>query len=183
MLGRLVTVAALAVGGAYLSKRMKASSSPDAMSSVQESIEVDVPISTAYNQFTQFEDFPQFMSTVHEVRQIDDTHLHWRASVAGKEKEWDSEITHQVPDKRIAWRSISGVPNAGAVTFDRISDTRTRITLKMSYAPESFTEQVGDALGAVGLQAKENLAKFKELLERRGKETGAWRGTVNQTAH
>lgn len=178
MLGRIATVAALAVGGVILSKQMKKSSGMGQMSSVEESIEVDVPVSTAYNQWTQFEDFPRFMSTVHEIKQLDDTHLHWRATVAGKEKEWDAEITHQVPDRKIAWRSTSGVPNAGQVTFNRLSDARTRITLKMSYAPESFDEQIGDALGAVKLQAKQNLSRFKEMLESRGTETGAWRGTV-----
>ncbi|KIF83432.1 cyclase [Noviherbaspirillum autotrophicum] len=153
------------------------------MSTVEESIDVDVPISTAYNQWTQFEDFPQFMSSVHEVRQFDDTRLHWKATVAGKEKQWDAEITHQIPDKKIAWRSTTGVPNAGAVTFDRLSDTRTRINLKMSYSPETFTEKVGDTLGAVKLQAKQNLSRFKEMLESRGTETGAWRGTVAQPHH
>jgi uncharacterized membrane protein len=178
MFGRIFTVAALAVGGAILSKQMKKSGNRAGMSTVEESIEVDVPISTAYNQWTQFEDFPQFMSSVQEVRQLDDTRLRWKATVAGKEKQWDAEITHQIPDKKIAWRSTTGVQNAGAVTFDRISDTRTRITLTMSYAPETFTEQVGDTLGAVKLQAKQNLSRFKEMLESRGRETGAWRGTV-----
>ena len=181
MLGRIATVAALAVGGVILSKQMRKSSGMGQMSNVEESIEVDVPVNTAYNQWTQFEDVPQFMSTVHEIKQLDDTHLHWRATVAGKEKEWDAEITHQVPDRKIAWRSTSGVPNAGAVTFDRLSDSRTRITLQMSYAPESFGEQIGDALGAVRLQARQNLSRFKEMLESRGKETGAWRGTVGPT--
>ncbi|MGE5621654.1 MAG: SRPBCC family protein [Bacillota bacterium] len=153
------------------------------MSTVEESIEVDVPVSTAYNQWTQFEEFPRFMSSVHEVRQLDDTHLHWKATVAGKEKQWDAEITHQIPDKRIAWRSISGAENAGSVSFERISDTRTRITLKMSYAPETFSEKVGDTLGAMKLQAKQNLSRFKEMLESRGSETGAWRGTVTPAHH
>jgi uncharacterized membrane protein len=180
MLGRILTAAAVAAGGVMLSKRMKQQrSSPDALSSVQESIEVEVPVSTAYNQWTQFEDFPQFMSTVHEVRQINDTRMHWRAAVAGKEKEWDAEITHQIPDRRIAWRSTSGVRNEGVVTFEPISDSRTRVTLQMSYAPETLGEQVGDIFGATKLQTKQNLTKFKELLESRRKETGAWRGTVS----
>ncbi|WP_232429380.1 SRPBCC family protein [Noviherbaspirillum autotrophicum] len=183
MFGKIFTVAALAVGGAILSKQMKKSGNLAGMSTVEESIDVDVPISTAYNQWTQFEDFPQFMSSVHEVRQFDDTRLHWKATVAGKEKQWDAEITHQIPDKKIAWRSTTGVPNAGAVTFDRLSDTRTRINLKMSYSPETFTEKVGDTLGAVKLQAKQNLSRFKEMLESRGTETGAWRGTVAQPHH
>jgi uncharacterized membrane protein len=139
---------------------------------------VNVPISTAYNQWTQFEDFPKFMDSVREVRQLDDTYLHWRAEVAGKEEEWDAEITEQIPDKRIAWRSTSGVKNAGVVTFHRISDSTTRITLQMDYDPQSFTEQIGDVVGAVRMQVKGNLKRFKELLESRGKETGAWRGSV-----
>lgn len=183
MYGRIFTVAALAIGGAILSKQMKKSGNRAGMSTVEESIEVDVPVRTAYNQWTQFEDFPQFMSSVHEVRQIDDTTLRWKATVAGKEKQWDAEITHQIPDKRIAWRSITGVENTGSVSFEPISDSRTRITLRMAYAPETFGEKVGDALGAVRLQARQNLSRFKELLESRGKETGAWRGTVAPAHH
>jgi uncharacterized membrane protein len=179
MLNRIVTVAALAVGGVILSKQLKKSRSGSGMgSSVTESIDVDVPVRTAYNQWTQFEDFPQFMDSVHEVKQIDDTHLHWRATVAGKEKEWDAEITEQMPDERIAWRSTSGVKNAGVVTFHRLSDNQTRITLQMDYEPDTMAEQVGDAIGGVRMQAKNNLKRFKELLEKRGAETGAWRGTV-----
>jgi uncharacterized membrane protein len=180
MLGRIVTVAALAVGGVLLSKQMKKTRGSGSMSSVKESIEVNVPVSTAYNQWTQFEEFPQFMDSVHEVQQLDDTHLHWRADIAGKEKEWDSEITEQIPDKRIAWRSTGGVRNAGVVTFHKISDSSCRVTLQMDYDPQNFTEQVGDALGAVKMQAKSNLNRFKELIESRGTETGAWRGSVAQ---
>ena len=109
---------------------------------------------------------------------MDDTHLHWRAKVAGKTKEWDAEITEQVPDKRIAWRSTDGVTNAGVVTFHRIGENRTRVMLQMDYQPESVTERVGDALGGVKLTAKGNLKRFKQLVESRGQETGAWRGTV-----
>jgi uncharacterized membrane protein len=116
MLNRIVTVAALAAGGILLSRQLK-KSRMSGRSTVQESIEVNVPVHTAYNQWTQFEDFPKFMDGVEEVRQLDDTHLHWRAKVFGKEEEWDAEITEQIPDKRIAWRSISGIPNAGVVTF------------------------------------------------------------------
>lgn len=177
MFGRILTVAAVAAGGVILSKAMKRSRSGE-VSAVTESIEVDVPISTAYNQFTQFEEFPQFMSSVQEVRQLTDTKLHWRATVAGKEKEWDADITEQVPDQRIAWRSVSGVANEGIVTFEPVSSDRTRITLQMTYLPETIAEEVGDSLGAVKLQTKENLRKFKMLLETRGFETGAWRGTV-----
>src|SRR5690606_35560111 len=114
MLNRIATVAALAVGGYYLSKQLNKPRHGSSMTSVKDSIEVDVPLSTAYNQWTQFEDFPKFMDDVQEIKQIDDTHTHWRASIAGQEYEWDAEITEQIPDRRIAWRSTSGPHNAGA---------------------------------------------------------------------
>ena len=180
MPGKFVTVAALAVGGLLLSNQMKKRRGSGSGSTVEESIEVNVPASTAYNQWTQFEEFPKFMDSVHEVRQLDDTHLHWRADVAGKTKEWDAEITEQIPDKRIAWRSTGGVRNAGVVTFHKISDLRTRVMLQMDYEPESVDEKIGGALGAVKLTAKGNLRRFKDLIEGRGVETGAWRGTVAQ---
>ncbi|MBK0393671.1 SRPBCC family protein [Ramlibacter sp. CrO1] len=148
------------------------------MSNVQESIELDVPVRAAYNQWTQFEDFPKFMATVQEVKQVDDTHLHWKALVAGKVKEWDAEITEQVPDKRIAWRSTGGAKNAGVVTFHKIGDNRTRVMLQMDYEPETFAEKAGDAVGGVKLTAKGNLMRFRQLLEQRGTETGGWRGEV-----
>jgi hypothetical protein len=110
----------------------------------------------------------------------DHTHLHWRANVAGEEKEWDAEITEQIPDNRIAWRSVTGVKNGGVVTFHKISDTVTRIALQMDYEPEGALETLGDALGAVRMEARANLANLKELLEQRGSETGAWRGKVDQ---
>jgi uncharacterized membrane protein len=148
------------------------------LSFVQDSIEVDVPIRTAYNQWTQFEEFPRFMQDVEEVRQIDDTHLHWRANIAGKPVEWDSEITTQIPDRRISWRSTSGPPNSGAVTFDRVTDNRTRITLRMSYRAPGLLEKVGDALGAVRMELSGNLHRFADFIQSRQRETGAWRGTV-----
>jgi uncharacterized membrane protein len=179
--GALVTLAALAGGGllawTQLKKRRGA---PTGSSSVEEIIELNVPLSTAYNQWTQFEEFPRFMDSVEEVRQIDDTHLHWRATVAGKPKEWDAEITEQIPDKRIAWRSTSGVQNAGTVTFQRVGVNRTKVKLQMDYDPESLGEKIGDAVGAVKLTAKGNLKRFKELVEARGVETGGWRGIVTQ---
>jgi uncharacterized membrane protein len=180
MLNRIVAIAALAAGGIILSKQLKKSRSSGMPSSTQESIEVDVPVSTAYNQWTQFEDFPKFMDSVHEVRQLDDTHLHWRADVGGKEEQWDAEITEQIPDKRIAWRSVGGVKNAGVVTFHKISDSRTRVMLQMDYEPRDMSEGIGDAFGLVKMQLKGNLKRYKELLESRGKETGAWRGSVAQ---
>ena len=180
MLNRVVTVAALAVGGMMLSKQMKKSRTQNGDSSIIESIEVNVPLRTAYNQFTQFEDFPQFMKSVKEIRQLDDKHLHWKANIAGEDKEWDSEITEQIPDKRIAWRSIGGVQHAGVVTFHKISDNVTRVTLQMDYQPDGPLEAIGDALGAVRMETRTNLQNFKEMLEKRGSETGAWRGKIDQ---
>jgi uncharacterized membrane protein len=180
MLNRVMTVAALAVGGIMLSKQLKRNKASGMDSSIIETVEVNVPVRTAYNQFTQFEEFPQFMASVHEIRQLDDRHLHWKANVAGKEKEWDAEITEQIPDERIAWRSTSGVPNGGVVTFHKIGDNVTRVTLQMDYQPEGPLEAIGDALGAVRMETRTNLQKFKDMLESRGKETGAWRGSVSQ---
>ena len=179
-LGRLAAVAALAAGGYWLKKKMNPAPGQGTgeLSFVQDSIEVDVPISTAYNQWTQFEDFPNFMKDVEEVRQVDDTHLHWRASSGGKPVEWDSEITTQIPDRRISWRSTSGPPNSGAVTFDRVADNRTRITLRMSYRAPGLVEKVGDALGAVRMELSGNLHRFADFIQSRQRETGAWRGTV-----
>jgi uncharacterized membrane protein len=174
----LAALAAVAVGGYLAYTKLKKSRGFGSTSSVKESIELNVPLSTAYNQWTQFEEFPKFMDSVQEVKQIDDTHLHWKALVAGKPKEWDAEITEQVPDHRIAWRSTSGVQNAGAVTFQRVGVNRTRVNLEMDYDPETVTEKIGDAVGAVKLTAKGNLKRFKELVEAHGAETGAWRGTV-----
>ena len=176
--GRIGAVAALAIGGYLLSRQMQ--KSRGAASSVESSIEVDVPVRTAYNQWTQFEEFPRFMASVQEVKQIDDTHLHWCANVAGKTKEWDAEITEQIPDERIAWRSTDGVRNSGVVTFQPIGDSRTKVLLQMDYEPQTAGEKIGDALGGVKLTAKGNLKRFKDLIEGRGVETGAWRGSVGQ---
>jgi uncharacterized membrane protein len=179
MLNRVVTVAALAVGGMMLSKKMKNRAS-GMDSSVVETIEINVPVRTAYNQWTQFEDFPQFMASVKEIRQLDDKHLHWKANVAGEDKEWDVEITEQIPDKRIAWQSTTGVPNGGVATFHKISDNTCRVAVQMDYQPEGALEQLGDAFGAVRMELRGNLQKFKEMLESRGKETGGWRGSIAQ---
>lgn len=150
------------------------------MSTVEKSIEVNVPVNTAYNQWTQFEDFPKFMEGITEVRQLDDTHLHWSADIAGKHKEWEAEISEQIPDKRIAWHSTTGARNAGVVTFHKISDDTTRIMLQMDYDPEGVTENVGDAMGIFSSRVKGDLERFKEFLESHGHETGAWRGSVDQ---
>jgi uncharacterized membrane protein len=176
----LAAAAALAAGALLASKLMQRAHTTSTTSSVEESIELDVPVSTAYNQWTQFEEFPRFMASVEEVRQLDDTHLHWRANVAGKQKEWDAEITEQIPDQRIAWRSIGGARNAGVVTFQKLGENRSRVNLHMDYAPQTAGERIGDAIGGVKLTAKGNLKRFKALVEQRGVETGAWRGTVAQ---
>ena len=148
------------------------------MASVVESIDVKVPVSTAYNQWTQFEEFPRFMEGVETVKQQDDTHLFWKAEVAGKTKEWDAEVTEQKPDERIAWRNISGAENAGVVTFHRIDDETTRVTLQMDVEPEGVVENVGTGLGFLERRVKGDLERFKEYIEGRGSESGAWRGTV-----
>lgn len=176
----LLAAAALAAGALLTAKLVQRVRHARTTSSVQETIDLNVPVSTAYNQWTQFEEFPRFMASVEEVRQLDDTHLHWRANVAGKTKEWDAEITQQIPDQCIAWRSTGGVRNAGVVTFDKIGDNRTQVKLQMDYDPQTPVEKVGDAIGGVKLTTKGNLKRFKELVERRGVETGAWRGTVAQ---
>jgi uncharacterized membrane protein len=145
---------------------------------IRESIEVEVPLSTAYNQWTQFEEFPRFMEGVESVRQLDDSRLYWRADVGGKTVEWQAKITEQIPDMRVAWRSISGAKNSGSVTFDRIDDHRTHVHLELEYEPEGFVENVGDFLGVVTVRARGDLARFKAFIERRGQETGAWRGRI-----
>jgi uncharacterized membrane protein len=149
------------------------------MQRTEKTIEIGVPVRAAYNQWTQFEDFPRFMDGVKEVRQLDPTHLHWRASVAGKEKEWDAEITRQEPDRVIAWRSTSGAPNAGEVRFEPIGVDRTRVRLAMEYEPQTIVEKVGDALGVMSHHVKKTVEDFKEFIESRGRATGAWRGEVS----
>jgi uncharacterized membrane protein len=152
------------------------------MSSIEQSIEVDVPVRTAYNQWTQFEEFPRFMEGVESVRQIDDTHLHWVAEIAGQRREWDAEITEQTPDQRVAWTSTTGSRNAGVVTFHSLGNGNTKVMLQLDFEPEGFTEKVGDVLGAVRVRTKGDLERFKEFVEARGTSTGAWRGTVDQDA-
>jgi uncharacterized membrane protein len=150
------------------------------VASQEKSIDVRVPDSTAYNQWTQLESFPQFMEGVKSVMQIDDTHLRWHAEIAGKDQEWDAEITEQTPDKRIAWHSTSGAKNAGVVTFHRLSDSETRVMLQIDYEPEGVVENAGELLGLVGSRIEGDLERFKEFIEARGQETGAWRGEIRQ---
>ena len=147
---------------------------------VEKSVEVDVPVRTAYNQWTQFEEFPQFMGGVESVTQVDDTHLHWVAEIAGVRREWDAEILEQVPDQKVAWAAVGGATNAGAVHFIPNGPGRTLVTLHLEFEPEGMVEKVGDALNLVSRQAESDLAKFKSFMESRGHETGGWRGGVNE---
>lgn len=152
------------------------------MSNIEKSIDVDVPVRAAYNQWTQFEDFPQFMEGIEEVKQLDDKRMHWKANIAGKHEEWDAEITEQEPDMRVAWKNIDGATNAGVVTFHHIDEGKTRVMLQLDYDPEGFVENVGDALGFVSRRVEGDLKRFKTFIEARGHETGGWRGTVEQDA-
>jgi uncharacterized membrane protein len=152
------------------------------MSRIMEAIDVHVPVRTAYDQWTQFETFPNFMEGVKSVRQLDDTTLEWVADVAGREKRWKATITEQEPDQRIAWTSTQGAHNAGVVTFHRIDDGTSRVTLQLDVDPEGPVENVGDALGLVTRQVKGDMERFKDFIEARGTETGAWRGEVDRTA-
>jgi uncharacterized membrane protein len=152
------------------------------MSTIEQSIEVEVPVRTAYNQWTQFAEFPAFMEGVEAVRQVDDRRLHWVAEFGGTRHEWDAEITEQLPDERVAWRNTDGKENAGVVTFHKIEDERSRIMVQMDWAPEGIKEKLGDALGAPDRRVKGDLERFKELIESRGRESGAWRGEVAREA-
>ena len=151
------------------------------MSKILEAVDVQVPVRTAYDQWTQFETFPKFMDGVTSVRQLDDTTLEWVASVAGKEKTWQAKITEQEPDQRIAWTATDGAHNAGVVTFHRLAEGESRVTLQLDVDPEGPVENVGDALGFVQRRVKGDMERFKEFIEKRGTETGAWRGEVDQT--
>jgi uncharacterized membrane protein len=150
------------------------------MSQILESIDVDVPVRTAYDQWTQFESFPKFMEGIERVEQLTDTTLEWTARVAGVDRSWTAEITEQTPDQRIAWKAIDGAENAGVVTFHRLDDRQSRVTLQLDVAPEGVVESVGDALGFVQRRAKGDLERFKAFIEERGVPTGAWRGEVDQ---
>ena len=152
------------------------------MSRVTETIQVEVPVRTAYNQWTQFEEFPTFMEHVDEVRQIDDTHLHWRVTLAGKTEEFDAEVTEQIPDARVAWKSTSGRDHAGVVDFHRLSDERSELTVALDAEPEGLREKAADAVGLAERQLRADLERFKELIESRGHESGAWRGEVEAEA-
>jgi uncharacterized membrane protein len=150
------------------------------VSTITEAVDVDVPVSTAYNQWTQFESFPQFMEGVEEVRQVDDVHMHWVTSVGGVKREFDATITEQHPEERVSWKSDSGPQHAGVITFHRLDDSKTRVTAQMDIDPEGFVENVADKAGILGRRIKGDLGRFKSFVEQRGTETGAWRGDVQR---
>ncbi len=151
------------------------------MPTIEESVEVNVPLSAAYDQWTQFEEFPQFMDGIKEVRQLDDTHLHWVAEVGGRAEEWDAEITEQRPDERIAWKATSGKQNAGVVTFHRLDDQTSKVMLQLSWESQGIVEKVGSALGQDDRKVKADLERFKKFIESRGSASGAWRGKVEHS--
>jgi uncharacterized membrane protein len=149
------------------------------MSTIEKSITVEVPLHTAYDQWTQFETFPKFMDGVEEVRQLDDKHLHWKASIAGVKREWDAEIVDQTPDDRITWRATEGAKNDGTVSFATDEMGRaTRVTLRMEFEPEGVVEKAADVLHLVERKTEGDLKRFKEFIEARGTETGGWRGDI-----
>jgi uncharacterized membrane protein len=150
------------------------------MANIEKSIDVNVPVHTAYNQWTQFEDFPKFMEGVEEVVQINDKQMQWKAEIAGKTEQWYAEIDEQSPDERVAWHSTTGAKNAGVVTFHYIDENTTRVMLQLDYEPEGVIENAGTLLGLVQRRVEGDLKRFKEFIEKRGVETGAWRGTIER---
>ena len=141
-------------------------------------MDVQVPVTTAYNQWTQFESFPQFMGGVQEVRQLDDTHTHWVTKMGGVTREFDATITEQHPDERVAWKSENGPKQAGVVTFHKLDDNRTRVTAQMDFEPEGIAEKAADKVGMIEGRVKDDMERFKQFIEKKGHETGAWRGDV-----
>ncbi|MET9670611.1 SRPBCC family protein [Streptomyces sp. NPDC006475] len=149
------------------------------MSQVKESIEVDVPVRTAYNQWTQFEMFPQFMDGVESVEQVDDVLTHWVTQIGGVDREFDAEITQQIPDERVAWVTVGGeTEQSGVVTFRPIDATRTEVTLRMDFDPDGLAENIADKLGFIDRKVTGDLKRFKRFIEERGTESGAWRGQI-----
>jgi uncharacterized membrane protein len=146
-----------------------------------ESIDVNVPIQTAYNQWTQFEEFPRFMDGVEEVKQVSDTLTHWKVKIGGVAREYDAKITEQLPDERISWTSVDGPDNAGVVTFHRIDENTTRVTLQLEAEPDGVLENVADKAGLIKHQATGDLKRFKDFVESLGTATGAWRGEVGRS--
>ena len=150
------------------------------MSTVEKSIDVEVPVSTAYNQWTQFESFPQFMEGVDRIDQTSSTATHWVTSIGGVHREFDAEITEQHPDERVAWTSVDGPKQAGVVTFHRLDENKTRVMVQMDFEPEGLLENAGDKLGFISRRVTGDLERFKTFIEKKGTETGAWRGEVDR---
>jgi uncharacterized membrane protein len=150
------------------------------VSAIEESIRVQAPLQAVYNQWTQFEDFPKFMEGIKQVRQIDDTHLHWVAAFGGQEHEWDAEVTEQKPDERVAWRNTDGKENAGVVTFHRISDAETQVMVQMDFVPEGIIEKLGNAIGAPDRRVKGDLERFRDLVQDAGQRPEGWREEVQR---
>ena len=150
------------------------------MATIEESVEVEVPVRTAYNQWTQFEEFPRFMEGVDQVEQITDTRVHWKASFGGQTREWDAEIVEQIPDERISWKSTEGADNAGVVTFHKLAPGKSKVMLQLEFDPEGLVEQAGDKLGVIRARTTGDLKRFKKFIESQGSESGAWRGEVDQ---
>jgi uncharacterized membrane protein len=148
------------------------------METIEKSVEINVPVHSAYNQWTQFEEFPRFMDGVESVKQLDDTRLHWVANIGGERKEWEARITEQIPDQRIAWRSESGAFTSGMVSFRPLNSDSTRVTVRLNYEPTDLTEKIGDMLGMVSRRVEGDLERFKDFIESRRHETGSWRGTI-----
>jgi len=150
------------------------------MSQIIETVDVDVPVSTAYNQWTQFESFPHFLSFVESITQLDDTHNHWKVTIGGVEREFDAEITEQHPDERVAWKSVGGeVTQAGVVTFHKLTDSTSRVTVQLDWEPEGFAEKVGAVFGVDDASVKRDLKNFKTFIEDEGNANGGWRGEVS----
>ncbi|WP_314411825.1 SRPBCC family protein [Streptomyces kroppenstedtii] len=149
------------------------------MSTVKEAVEVEVPVSVAYNQWTQFEEFPKFMEGVEEIRQVDDRHNHWTTKIGGVKREFDTEIVDQFPDERITWRTTSGdTRQKGTVSFQRLDDTRTRVQLVMDVEPTGVAEKAADLTGTIDRRVKGDMKRFKEYIEQGGGASGSWRGRI-----
>ncbi len=149
------------------------------MTQIIETIDVDVPVTTAYNQWTQFEEFPRFLKHIESITQKNDTMLHWKVNVGGQVREFDAEIAEQHPDERVAWNSTGGeVDHAGVVTFHKLDDSKSRVTVQIDWEPESLLEKIGAAAGAGNRAVKNALEDFKKYIESQGSADGAWRGDV-----
>ena len=148
------------------------------MATIEQTVDVEAPIRTVYDQWTQFESFPEFLDEVESIVQIDDTHNRWTVKVGGATREFDAEIVDQHPDQRVAWRSVDGTTHAGAVTFEKLDESRTRVAARIDWQPESAVEKVGAAVGVDDRQVKADLERFRTFIVERGAETGAWRGDI-----